>query len=156
MKKTFVILLIVCGCRNVESDKTTKPDSVIVVQAKPSVAQYRSAVSKKAVKTFSKPIVNSAIQGAFAVQLFETKKTFHYLMKIKYAEFDATDTLKLPNFGSLPKPEIKPGRGPNSCIVGFYDDENNFKEYKLIEAKNDRLKIKALNHYAVATYRDTM
>jgi hypothetical protein len=154
MKKTFALLLIVCGCRNAESEKSAKPDSVIVVQSKPTVDQYRSEVSKKPVKTFSKPIANSAIQGDFAVRLFETKKTFYYLMKIQYAEFDAVDTLKLPNFGSLPKPEIRAGSSANSCIVGFYDDQNNFKEYKLVEVKNDRVKIKALRHFAVATYRD--
>jgi hypothetical protein len=62
------------------------------------------------------------------------------------------DTLKLPNFGTLPRPVIQKGKEKYSCIIGFMDKQNQFREYKKVYVKGNQLKITALKHYAVATY----
>jgi len=88
----------------------------------------------------------------FAVNIYETKETFHYLMKMQYMELRADDTLKIPNFGTAPKIEIKQGSEPLSCIVGFLDKNNQFKEYKLVSIKDKNLSVHILHRYAVTTY----
>jgi hypothetical protein len=68
-------------------------------------------------------------------------------------ELKETDTLKVPNISIEPKIEIRKGSDDYSCIVGFFDRSNNFKEYKLVSAKDGKLKITVLHHYGVATYQ---
>ena len=68
-------------------------------------------------------------------------------------ELRETDTLKIPNIGIWPKVAIHPGKEDYSCIIGFFDPENNFKEYKEVIAKDDKLKVTVLHHYGVTTYQ---
>ena len=83
------------------------------------------------------------------MRLYETPKTFHYLIKLEYEEIRGQDTLKLPNFGALPKPVIQKGPEQYSCIIGFMDKDNQFREYKKVYVKENTLKITALKHYGV-------
>jgi hypothetical protein len=54
-------------------------------------------------------------------RLFETEKTFRYLLKMQFEEIKGEDTLKLPNFGIDPKPELRKGKDKYSCVIGFID-----------------------------------
>ena len=116
------------------------------------IPEYRDAVSKEAVAQHQEKVDNPLNDWYFSVKLYETPKTFQYLVKLKYEEIEGEDTLKLPNFGTLPKPVIQKGNEKYSCIIGFMDKENQFREYKKVYVKDNRLKITALKHYAVATY----
>jgi hypothetical protein len=55
--------------------------------------------------------------------------------------------------GAEPKPVIQKGEDKYSCIVGFMDNNNQFREYKKVYVKNDELKVTSLKHYSVATYQ---
>jgi hypothetical protein len=88
----------------------------------------------------------------FSVKLYETPKTFQYVMKLKYEEMEGDDTLNLPNVGVTPKPVIQKGTDKYSCIVGFMDNQNQFREYKKVFVKYDQLKVTSLKHYTVASY----
>ncbi|MBC7829583.1 MAG: hypothetical protein H7122_17700 [Chitinophagaceae bacterium] len=116
------------------------------------IPQYRDAVSKDAVAQYQEKVENPLNDWYFSVKLYETPKTFHYLIKLRYEEIQGEDTLKLPNFGTLPKPVIQKGTEKYSCIIGFMDKQNKFREYKKVYVKDNRLKITALKHYAVAAY----
>jgi len=70
-------------------------------------------------------------------------------MKLEYEEMKEKDTLKIPNLGFEPKLEIRKGPEPNSCIIGFIDNKNQFREYKKVAAKNNNLKVTTLKHYGV-------
>ena len=88
--------------------------------------------------------------GIFPVELFETSKTFQYLVKMQFEELMAEDTLDIPNFGAEPKPVLKKGKDKYSCIIGFMDPQNVFREFKLVHVENGRLlKITSLKHYAL-------
>jgi hypothetical protein len=63
------------------------------------------------------------------------------------------DTLKIPNFGIMPKVEIQKGEKEQSCIIGFLDKNGVFKEYKLVRIKNEQLKISTLKYYAKTKYK---
>jgi len=116
------------------------------------VPLYRTAVQPEPVDQYRERTDNPLNDWYFSVKLFETPKTFCYLMKLQYEEVEGEDTLKLPNFGMLPKPVIKKGPEKYSCIVGFMDNEDKFREYKKVYVQKDHLKVTALRHYAVATY----
>jgi hypothetical protein len=150
MKYTILFLLaIISACSNGNAPGNNNT----TVASNDAIPTLRENVNPKPVASFSKPIPKSLNNWRFAVDVYETKETFRYLVKLEYMELRETDTLKIPNIGIWPKVEIRPGRGEYSCIIGFFDTQNNFKEYKEVTAKDDKLKVTVLHHYGVATYQ---
>jgi hypothetical protein len=39
-----------------------------------------------------------------------------------------------------------------SCIIGFLDNDKQFRELKLVQAKGDQLKIATLRHWVVTDH----
>jgi hypothetical protein len=113
------------------------------------VPPNRAEVKKEAVATYTEKIANPLNDWKFQVSLYETSKTFRYLMRLEYEEMKEKDTLKIPNLGFEPRLEIHKGDEPYSCIIGFLDKENKFREYKKVIAKNNNLRVITLRHYAV-------
>ncbi|HLX92724.1 MAG TPA: hypothetical protein VKR32_13630 [Puia sp.] len=116
------------------------------------VPMYRSIVKKDPVAEYEKKVDNNLNDWKFSVKLYETSKTFYYLIIMQYEEVRGEDTLRLPNLGSSPKPAIVPGKERFSCIVGFMDIQNQFNDYKLISVENGNLKVTTLKHYTGAVY----
>lgn len=143
------------GPANTDSGNNGK-DSVqepVVVNAAASIPMYRDSIGKEPVAGYRVKTDNPLNDWYFSVRLYETKKTFYYLMRLEFEEIDGTDTLKLPNFGTYPQPVVRKGPERYSCIVGFLDKDQQFREYKKVYVVGDRLKVTALKHYAVATYQ---
>lgn len=150
----FFSLLIICTSCGNENNTTavhTTKDSVMLVK-KETVPEIRENINTKPVATFSKKVPDELNDWKFSVNIYETRETFHYLMKMQYMELTAEDTLKIPNFGITPTIEVKAGKDPYSCIIGFLDKQNVFKEYKLVTAKDGNLSVKILHRYAAVTY----
>ena len=145
----IIISIISCSDRQPPSSVTPEKDSTVSPGVE--IAEIRDSINPKAVVVFQERTDNPLNEWYFSVRLYETKKTFHYLMKVEFEEIKGTDTLKLPNFGIPPKPVIKKGNEQYSCIVGFLDNDSTFREYKKVYVKNNSLKITALRHYAVTT-----
>ncbi|HYJ63568.1 MAG TPA: hypothetical protein VEV62_07485, partial [Parafilimonas sp.] len=72
-----------------------------------------------------------------------------YLIKINYKNLDAEDTLNVPNFGEIPYVEIIKGDKRPSCIVGFLDNNKQFREAKLIFFEDNKIEVHVLKHYGV-------
>jgi len=85
----------------------------------------------------------------FAVALYETHQTFMYRVQIQYAELNITDSLQLPNLGFMPKPALQKGKDDYSCIIGFLDDKNVFRDYKLVSVTDGNVRIHTLKYYSV-------
>jgi hypothetical protein len=118
-----------------------------------NIPEMRAQVKKEPVDLYKEKTDNPINDWYFSVKLFETPETFHYVIKMQFEELTADDTLKLPNFGTMPKPVLKKGDARYSCVIGFMDNENKFREYKLVHVEGNELKITTLKHYAVATYQ---
>jgi hypothetical protein len=146
---SICILLLACnpGAGNNRGDG--KDTGVTVKSVTDLVPQERATVKAEPVATFSQKIENPLNDWKFQVQLFETPKTFRFLMKLEYEEMKEADTLKIPNLGFEPRLKIVKGEEPNSCIIGFLDKKDQFREYKKVIAKNNNLKVITLKHYAV-------
>ena len=150
----FTIVLTSCQSGNSNASATdSSGNKSIVINPTNDIPQFRTDVKTDPVDEYKEKTDNPINDWYFSVKLYETKETFHYLIKMKFEELTGEDTLKLPNFGTMPKPVIKKGDTKYSCIIGFMDNENKFREYKLVHVDGNQLKITALKHYAVATYQ---
>ena len=160
MKKRNLLLccLLAAGCREtapketVKADEAAKPAPAAQTPPAEKIPMYRNTVSKEPVAEYKQKTDNPLNDWYFSVKLYETPKTFQYLMKLKYEEMEGDDTLFLPNVGTMPKPVIQKGEDKFSCIIGFMDNHDQFREYKKVYVKNDELKVTSLKHYSVATY----
>ena len=148
-----VILFSFISCGEGKVESTAKTDSAARSESSPmrpeNVPLDRDNVQTEPVAEYKVRTENPLNDWYFRVRLYETPKTFHYLIKLEYEEIQGKDTLKLPNFGALPKPVIQKGPEQYSCIIGFMDKDNKFREYKKVYVKENTLKITALKHYGV-------
>jgi hypothetical protein len=153
--------LLAAGCHETAPDKGAVPSAdktektTSPIKAPPpaeKVPMYRTTVNAEPVAEYKEKTDNPLNDWYFSVKLYETPKTFQYVMRLKYEEMEGDDTLYLPNVGTVPKPVIQKGDDKYSCIVGFIDNHDQFREYKKVYVKNDQLKVTSLKHYSVATY----
>jgi hypothetical protein len=83
----------------------------------------------------------------FGAEIFETPATFKFLLVMYFDGTTQNDTLAFPDLGILPVVQIKPGTENLSCIIGFLDNKNVFREYKMVAIKNNRLVLSTLKRY---------
>ena len=143
----FLLTILVLSCNTHTGSNDKSRDSVVYTSDK--IPQTRSVVNPNPVKTYTETIKSFEATDEFKVALFETKETFHYLIKINYKNLEAEDTLRVPNFGQVPSVEIMKGDTRPSCIIGFLDNDKQFRESKLIYFEDDEIKVHVLKHYGV-------
>jgi len=151
----FGLLISIFSCTNTEIKQYEKKVDSVVIKA-PTVAEKREKPSKKPIATYAIPIddgMGNANNWKFAVNIYEMSKTFKYKVQIQYKEIKTTEIITIPNFGIEPVISIKPGKFALDCIIGFNDSKGIFKEYIQVNVKNEQLKFKKINSYAVVKYR---
>jgi len=149
MKKLSIFFLsaIILSCNNQES-----VEKEITIVNNDTIPQIRTVVSSRPVADFTQNAGDALnTNWVFSVKIFETEKTFRFVMKIKFEELTAADTLILPDLHIRPVVELQPGKEKFSCIVGFKDREQKFREYKKVSVENNQLKITTLKRYGVYT-----
>jgi hypothetical protein len=151
--KALLFSILVYSCAGNSNQERQPADSSDIVISNDTIPMTRNKVSKKAVAAYVVPINNPLLKQYFGVEVFETRQTFHFLLKMQYEGVLETDTLKIPNVGIWPVVQVKKGPTKMSCIIGFLDKDKNFKEYKMLSAKGDKLKLRVLRHYSVGRYR---
>jgi hypothetical protein len=151
----FVLLILGISCTGIENKQNeTKVDSVVIKA--PTVSENRELPSKKPIAAYSMPIddgIGNINNWKFAVNIYETAKTFEYKVQIQYKAISATEMITIPNFGVDPVVSIKQGKSSPDCIIGFNDTKGLFKEYIQVNVKNEQLKFKKINSYAVVKYK---
>ena len=110
----------------------------------------RTTVNPAAVKVYEEDI-NDPLnpEWKFKVELFEQKESLKYELRFQYKEVTGEKIFSVPNMGFMPKPELKKGPEPFSCIIGFYDADSTFMELRLVKVENDNLVYKHLKEYKV-------
>lgn len=149
-KKIFylLVLMFIASC----SQKNKSKDDTQTSSADNNIPEIRKVVNAKPVASYLISIGDARLDRKFGVEIYETSQTFKYLLNMQYDGMLQHDTLKLPNFGTWPEVQIKAGDDKLSCIIGFLDEQKTFKEYKLLSAKNNELKLTRLKSYGVETY----
>lgn len=149
----FVVFGISCTALE-NKQKEVKVDTVLIKS--PTIAEDRESPSKTPVADYAVPIddgMGNANNWKFAVNIYETVKTFEYKVNIQYKEIRATEKITIPNFGTMPNVSIKPGKSSLDCIIGFSDKQGLFKDYIQVSVKNEQLKFKKIHSYAVRSYK---
>ncbi len=153
LKPVFVLLVMAllffsCQSDSISSEEVSETKTFITHDTIPEI---RDSVSKEPVATYA-----SSKGNKLEVKVYQTKQTFQFLMKMKYKFLDEPDTLHIPNIGIQPKIVIQNGADNQSCIVGFLDKKNEFKEYKLVTVKTGNLQVKVLKRYFTGVYKTTL
>ena len=139
----LIFLQLVIACQSKTSRDAANQDAV---------PEFRKNIKELAIAEYKEKVDNPINDWYFSVRLFETPKTFQYILKMQFEEVRGEDTLKIPDFGMEPRLEIHKGKDRYSCIIGFLDKENNFREYKEVSVSNGKeLKLTTLNHYTVVS-----
>lgn len=154
MKILYLIgFTLLAGCvSNTNDTEETVADSTVVVSYD-TIPEVRLTVKSSAVASYSEPIPDELNDWKFAVSIYETKKTFQYIIRIQAKEVRTSDSLTIPNFGIEPIVEIRKGKDPFSCIIGFLDKKKEFKPYKMVSFQKDRLRVKSIASYYVGAYK---
>ncbi len=151
----FILLISIISCTALENKQSETKVDTLLIKA-PTVSEERENPSKKPIASYVVPIddgMGNLNNWKFAVNIYETNKTFEYKVQIQYKELRATEKITIPNFGIIPVVSIKPGKSSLDCIIGFEDKQGLFKDYIQVNVKNEQLKFKKINSYAVRTYK---
>ena len=144
-----MILIILSSCNG---NGTSNDNGDAASTTTGSIPLERPNPNSNPVATYSED-VNSETgklnHWKFTVALYETNKTFMYRIQVQYAELNITDSVQLPNLGMMPKPALQKGKEDYSCIIGFMDDKNTFRDYKLVSATDGNVRIHTLKYYSV-------
>ena len=143
----YVILFFGCAAKN-ESPANKK----IAAISNDTIPATRKSINKKAVAAYVIAMGDPKLDRKFGVEIYETPETFKYYLVMYHDGTIQNDTLTIPNFGIWPVVKVRPGKERLSCIIGFLDNRNDFKEYKMLYAKGDKLRLTILQQYGVATY----
>ncbi|MCF0043298.1 hypothetical protein [Dyadobacter fanqingshengii] len=146
---SLFLLLTLFACNQNTKNKDGQESGIV----NDTIPAERKVVENSAVASYTEKVKDPLNDWRFSVDVYETKSTFNFLVKIKYKELDAEDNIKIPNFGIMPKVEVRKGKEELSCIIGFLDKSGEFKEYKLVQVKNQELKISTIKHYARTLYK---
>lgn len=152
---SFLLLLALLCCKKTKNsdEASTASNGEPTKAINDTIPLTREKVENSPIASYSEKVKDPLNDWRLAVDIYETKQTFKFLMKIEYMVQEAEDTLTIPNFGIMPRVEIRKGSEKESCIVGFLDKQGEFKEYKLIALKEKQLKISTLKYYGRARYR---
>lgn len=138
------------------SDKSRqgkKGADTAIVTSNDTIPETRKTVSRKPVDSYYVTVGDPKLDRKFGVSIYETSFTFQYLLHMQYEAMLVTDTLTIPNIGIWPVVQVRPGEDRLSCIIGFLDSKKTFKEYKMLTAQGDKLKLVVLKKYSVGKYR---
>jgi len=152
------ILLLIFAGRNANAQEHTRKDTFLIDPSNPVLPsprlnpENRSKIEKGPVAEYREPTGHP--HGNFVVKLYETSKTMRYRIDVDYEGLPGDDTLKFPDLGTMPRPVLKKGTTPLSCIIGFLDNDNIFREMKLVYVtpKGNQFKITTLRHWHVSTH----
>jgi hypothetical protein len=139
MKVLFVLFLAVCisACSNNEK-ADTEP-----------YTKERTTVKSDPVASYSESATTNDSSKILKVELFEQKESLKYEVKFSYNGTNGEKIFSYPNLGFMPKPGLKKGAKPMSCIVGFYDADSVFMELRMIAVENENLMYRHLKEYQV-------
>jgi hypothetical protein len=157
MKRIFSFLFIsslffLFSCHSNQSNANSNTDTTIAQSPLEKVPMYRTEIKKEPVAEYEEKIKGNLNDWKFSVKIYETQKTFYFLVKLQYEEVTGEDTLKLPNLGTKPQPAIHAGNEKYSCVLGFMDVQNKFNEYKVVSIEDGNIKLTVLKHYYGAVY----
>lgn len=134
----YILFIILISCN---SGKTNRSEPY---------TKERATVNPNPVKEYTEEVGDKLNpEWKFKVTLYEQKESLKYEVKFQYKEVTGEKIFSFPNMGFMPKPDLKKGPDPLSCIIGFYDADSTFMELRLIKVENENLIYRHLKEYKV-------
>jgi hypothetical protein len=149
---SIFLVFILFGC-NSNNNKTDKVVDARVIVLTDTIPGLRTTIKKEPVASYSQKVPDELNDWQFAVQVYETKRRFHYVVRMQYKELRVTDSINIPNIGIEPTVQIQKDKDPFSCTLGFPDKKGQFKPLSRASVKGERLRFKTVASYAVGVYR---
>ena len=146
--KRFYVMVIIILSYSCSENRNVKDTNRNIQINNDTIPEIRKVVNKKPVASYWVQMGNPKLERKFGVDIYETVYTFKYVLSMQYDAMPQTDSLQIPNFGTWPKIKVIKGEEDLSCIIGFIDAEGNFREYKMLSAKNDNLRLSTLKYYS--------
>lgn len=143
---------IFAACNGTTESKTKAPEEVRVV-VNDTIPPERDKVSAAPVAAYSVKVPDELNEFQFAVKLYETPLRFRYKATVRYKMMDVKDSVDIPNFGYQPRVDVKKAEGDLACMIGFYDEEGNFRDLKKVEVINNQLRIRQVKRYGIGTVK---
>lgn len=152
-----VLMVMACGTstsndQNESSPSNTSQSQTAVVSVD-SIPAERSSIRKEEVASYSKKTDDPLNDFYFSVKLYETKYTQRFLMKLTYETLQVSDTISIPYLNIWPNVKIEKGASGLECIVGFLDQQQQFRPYKKVFVENEKLRVKTLHFYRVRGWK---
>ena len=150
MKRSLIIILysvFIFSCNNQNGNASDTDSSSVSITS--TIDPLRANVKAEPIAAYDYALPNDLNKWHFNVALKETKHRFNYLLEMQYQEMTGADTIRFPNFGFDPEPQIKKGSNDLECIIGFLDKEKKFRDYIRVFIDNGQLRMKTLKQYAV-------
>lgn len=154
-------LLLFSACHSSNGDQRAPgKDTLLVDAANPQLPplrqnpEFRAQVKKEPVAEYKEKTGDPLNNGDFFVRLYQTQKTMYYRAEIGFEGLPGEDTIKLPDLGVEPHPMLQKGKDRYSCIIGFLDNDHQFRELKLVFVtdRGKQLKITTLRHWIVSNH----
>ncbi len=154
MKHYLLVACLFCAaaCKNEAGNNGPATDPAVVI-TNDTIPETRPSVSQKPVASYSEPIPDELNDWKFALAVYETPKTFQFILRVRYKELRISDSLPIPNFGNWPRVELRKGPEPLSCIIGFLDKKGEFRPYRKAAIRHEQLKLTKLASYYVGVYK---
>lgn len=150
-------ILFIPACHSSAGDQQSPgKDTILVDPSHPRLPppkrnpEFRAQVKKDPVAEYREK--TGRPEGDFVVGLYQTTKTMAFRVDMEYEGLPGSDTIKLPDLGTDPHPVLQRGNDKYSCIIGFLDNDKEFRELKLVHARGDQLKITTLRHWVVGDH----
>lgn len=140
------------ACTTNENQTVITKEKEVVIPAD-TISAYRTTVQKKPVASHVQKVPDELNDWQFAVHVYETKRRFHYVVRMQYKELRVTDSLNVPNIGIEPTVQIEKDNSPFSCTLGFIDKKGQFKPLSRASINGDRFRFKKVASYAVGVYK---
>ena len=152
-----ILLLVACGTNASNNQNESTPSntsqSQTAVVSVDSIPSERTSIKKEAVASYSKKTDDPLNDFYFSVKLYETKYTQRFLMKLTYETLQVSDTISIPYLNIWPNVKIEKGASGLECIVGFLDQQQQFRPYKKVFVENEKLRVKTLHFYRVRGWK---
>lgn len=146
----FIVLFAACQSEKDHSAKRNN-DSSKKTEQTIKQDQKKSQDTGNPVASFSANMDDVETNNDFVVKVYPAKKPKQYKITIQFGANHAQDEVDFPPKQYYKEIALRKGSTNDECLLGFIDNNGDFKEMKLISCTTTQIKIKSLKAYYFTT-----
>lgn len=152
-KKYWLVIFVVlfAACQSETHRNSRNKDSSQERIKQQDQPKKQNTNTGKLAATFRLNMDDAVTNNDFIVNVYPENKTSQYKLVIQYGGNYAQDVVDFPPEKFIQKIELRKGNTNSECILGFIDNNGDFREMKLISCTTTQIKIKSLKAYYFTT-----